>query len=578
MIVMKKISLFFLFICIIGWVLYLLTSHLESGVDPVSLLPVDTIGLVDLRNPAKSYVRYKQSRLGRQIDSISWDEVLKEIGLPEEQVVRITTWSDELRIILESPLFREIFGRRALFALLPGTDSVGSNTGPLDLRDRLLLICRPQHRASLLHFFSSFFAGHYEYTSYSFMGKAIKKYTFDNDLSVYSTVTDGLVIIALSEKPLKDSLVRSLKNMTTGGRTGLELNEEYRSLKKRTGGRDDQFIYADLKKMTEALNKGADAPENFMMNRINGGAYPVSIPFQSFVFFRQSEKSKLSYTTIIRVDREDFLESTGSLLFNPPVKNKTIQELPSDLIVYFWTNVFNFKYIWNLILHDTNGVQVEYLKNIEHWTISNTGLSKEQLLDLFGHQFSLNIAEIKTSGFFPVPRISLQIELVDRERVEDLVNTFLTGLPLRQSRIGSQDVYSVMLAGGLVQPSYAFIDDFLVIADSHEQMKQIVEDKKELLVQDPFFEKVDVGLTMPNNFVLYLKSDELIDGLKGLFAWTGTLLSINGQKTGFVSKVVIDRVILPVLDGMKMYRVKAVRGYFNESEIILESALLIENE
>ena len=327
------------------------------------------------------------------------------------------------------------------------------------------------------------------------MGKSIRKYTFDNMLSVYSSVTDGLVIIALSEKPLQDALVRSLKYMT-GSRTGLDTSEKYINLKKRAEGRDDQFFYVDLEKITAGLNENAGGLRQLMTNQANRNLLPLSFPYSRFAFYRQSEKYKFKYSAVLQYDHKNH-GPRKPLLFAPPVRNRTLQELPADLVLYFWTNVFNFNSLWNTILQTAGPQQVEILNYLEQWIMSRTGLSMDQVLDLFGHQFSLNIAEIRTSGFLPLPRVCIRLELVDPAGTEAVMKQLFDEFTIEQVMVGHHTVNSLMLAGGLMRPSYAFVDNFLVIADSQEQIIHVLEKKKKLLIRDSSFKKIDIGLNKP---------------------------------------------------------------------------------
>lgn len=571
---MKKLSSFIFFLIILCGLIYLLTSHLESDIDPVSLLPTDTIALLDLHDPGKSYKRFRKSKLGSKIDSIPWKEILMDSGLTDEQATRIVRRYHEGQAIMNSSVFRELFGRRALFALLPTPSGSMSQKGHTNIKNHVLLVCRPQHSASLLQLFSYFFTGSYEFTSYSYLGKQIRKYSFDNGLVVFSTVTDGLVLIALSEQPLKDSLVRSL-NYMTGERTGLDTERKYRNIKQRTKGSDDQFFYVDLKRLSAVLDKGTKSLEQLVTHSAQSNFFPIELPYSRFAFYRQPGKSKYRYTAVLQYNQEN-QGAQSVLLFPPPTENKYLQELPADLVFYFWTNAFDINTLWNTIILTAESQWREILIYLEQWIFANTGLSKDQFFDQFGHQFSLNFAEIRASGFIPLPRVCMRLELVDPEKTKAIVEKLVDALPLDHKMVGQHKMHSLMLADGLMRPSYAYVDNFLVIADSQEQLVQVLEKDKKLLVRDSSFKKIDIGLNKPNNVVLYYKLDHLVDAIKKLLILVGTLNSTTTPKRGIVSKAVVDTVLLPVLDDLKMYKAKSVRVFQNETEVIMESALLLK--
>jgi hypothetical protein len=86
-----------------------------------------------------------------------------------------------------------------------------------------------------------------------------------------------------------------------------------------------------------------------------------------------------------------------------------------------------------------------------------------------------------------------------------------------------------------------------------------------------------MGLLQPSNLVMFARTAGLIDGLKELVSWAGTIIAIRDEKAGARSKILVDQVIVPLLEGMKMYRAKAVRSYTAPGEVVLESVVLTEN-
>jgi hypothetical protein len=211
------------------------------------------------------------------------------------------------------------------------------------------------------------------------------------------------------------------------------------------------------------------------------------------------------------------------------------------------------------------------------WFEDHFGMKMERFLALFGHEFGFNVAEIRTSGFFPVPRICSCIELVDRDGVERILEKMISGLPLRRDKVAGVPVISIMAANGLMQPSYALLEKFLVIADSRQQIVDILRVRGRRLVEDDDFRAVDMGLLQPSNLVMFVRSAGLVDGLKEFVSWAGTMIAIRNEKVGARSKILVDQVIVPLLEGMKMYRAKAVRSYTAPGEVVIKAVVLTEN-
>ena len=125
-----------------------------------------------------------------------------------------------------------------------------------------------------------------------------------------------------------------------------------------------------------------------------------------------------------------------------------------------------------------------------------------------------------------------------------------------------------------MQPSYALLDRFLVLADSREQIEDILKSGSKRLVSDDVFQAVDMGMLQSSNMVMFARTAELIDSVKEFASWAGTIIAIRDEQAGSKSKVLLDQVILPLLDGLKMYQAKGVRSYTAPGEVVLDSVVL----
>jgi hypothetical protein len=126
-----------------------------------------------------------------------------------------------------------------------------------------------------------------------------------------------------------------------------------------------------------------------------------------------------------------------------------------------------------------------------------------------------------------------------------------------------------------MQPSYALLDRFLVMADSRKQIEDILKVSSKRLVNDELFQAVDMGMLQPSNLVVFTRTAEIIDGLKEFASWAGTMIAIRDEVAGSKRKILIDQVILPLLDGLKMFRAKGVRSYTAAGELVLDSVFLV---
>ncbi len=182
----------------------------------------------------------------------------------------------------------------------------------------------------------------------------------------------------------------------------------------------------------------------------------------------------------------------------------------------------------------------------------------------------------QSAALFPVPRLCCRVAIVDQKGIQAVLEKILAGLPVHTETVAGVPVTSIMLVGGLIQPSYAMVDGFLVIADSRQQIDAILQSGHDTLVRDAWFKKVNVGLTAPNNLVVFSRNAKMLDGLKELVSWAGTVVVFRDARAGAKSKVLPDQVVLPVPDGLQMNMATGFREFNTGSELIMESAVLRE--
>ena len=147
----NRAAAFLFFVLAAGILFYFFASGINESVDPVSLLPGKTAVLVDIKEPAKDMDKLRRSKLGKQINSINWRQILHEIGVQEEYINDSITAAREFDLLSKSYVFNELFGNRVLFGLIPFTsESSEQSFEKTSIEKMVVLIARPKHPASLV--------------------------------------------------------------------------------------------------------------------------------------------------------------------------------------------------------------------------------------------------------------------------------------------------------------------------------------------------------------------------------------------------------------------------------------------
>ena len=565
---MKRFVWLLFFLSLIGGFVYLLTFHRQQNRDPLELVPQQTMLMLDWTDAAGAARGFLQSRFGRRLASIDWPFVLDQLEvqgpLREHLQAQVTSLMD----FIEHPLFKELFSRRVVFALLPVAPAAFIDDPHKALAENLLILVTPEHERVLPGLLSLMSPVMGRDESLSYQGIPIAVFVQENGGSLYIAFIDGQLVLSPGMEMVKQSIDLSLKHLVKE-ETGFLLNSEYNKLKERGQGLDDFFLFADLTRLKPLLNMLRPQEETG-----KGRSLPEFAGSERMVFFHHSIENIQQFTSIVQFDPNQLAPFQKTIYTRKPVENDSLRNMSSNLLVYFWSNWLDLPAWWRETLARGTDDELAAAAGIATWIEKQTGMSIDQFLALFGREFGFNIPEIRTSGFFPVPSICFCIELADPDRARELLEKMISGLPLRRDKVAGIPVVSIMAGGGLMQPSYALLDNFLVLADSREQIEDILIGSSKRLAADDEFQAVDMGLLQPSNMVMFARTDELIEGLKEFASWAGTIIAIRDEQAGAKSKVLLDQVILPLLDGLKMYRAKGVRSYTAPGEVVLDSVVL----
>ena len=569
---MKRFVFLLVFFLVLGGLVHLLTHHTqEQVVDPLELVPQQAVFMLDWINVDQTVHNFFTAGFGRTLTSIDWPSVLDQLEITEQVRNHIVGQLADIKEFISRPLFRELFRKRVVCALLPIESTSLLNDPKQALAENFLLLVRPPRGWTVSRMSALPALRDTQVHVSPYQGIPITEFLLQDGGKMYAASIKQLLVLSMGQEPIKRSIDLSLSHLIRQ-KTGFAAGKTYQELKKRTQGLDDFFFYADL--------AACQAMYRVFQPKLSSGEQvemPVCSGCQRMVIFHHSHKNIEQFTSIIQFDPDQPASFQKTIATRKPVENRSLQNMPANLLVYFWSNWLDLPDWWRKIFARGSAEERAAAAGIGSWLEEQTGMKIERFFSLFGHEFGFNVAEIRTSGFFPVPRICFCIELVDRNAVKRILEKMVSGLPLRRDKVAGIPVISIMAAKGLMQPSYALLDKFLVIADSRQQIEDVLEVKGPRLVEDDDFRAVDMGLLQPSNLVMFVRTAGLINGLKEFASWAGTIIAIRDERAGARSKILVDQVIVPLLDGMKMYRAKAVRSFTAPGEVVLESVVLTKN-
>ncbi|MHB8810517.1 MAG: hypothetical protein ACYC9M_10950 [Desulfobulbaceae bacterium] len=556
---LKRIVLLFtLVVLLAGAAVYVLILREDHAGDPLDFLPGDTLALIDLRQPAAAYAQYRQSRLGQRLGAIRWGDLRRQFGASAEAAAAFQDAVDRFQAFLAGPVSRELFARRAVLALLPALPSA-TNTVSSAPWDSLVLIARPRHRPDVAELLAPLLARDSQAAMETYQGRDIRTFLLADNATLAVVASDGLLLASFSVDTVKRCLDLGLRQATAeSGR--LNSNPGYLAVRKRADGRDEQFVYGDVGRVTRLLYS--------VFSSGMGTAGPETLPdrFGHGAFFCGTEMGRLDCTAILQN------EPGGPVAAIPPAVDHTLAVAPADLLLHYSTNLFDLPRVAAELQHSPPFQDA--VGSAEEWFVGKTGRSLPDFLSLFGNRISLTVTGMRGNGFFPLPRLYGRLAVKDEERLRQALTALFAGKTQASKEVAGVRIHTLLLAGGLLQPSWIISDGFVLFADSPEQLEQSLLPPVAPLTESPRFKEVNVGLEAPNNMTTYVNYPRFLDGLQQLVAWTVTILTMMDQERGGQIKALVELVVTPVLDGMKMFAAGSSHLLLAPSELVMESALV----
>lgn len=583
---MKKTGAILAAIVVVAGVLYVLLTARMGRVTAADFLPEEVLVTMEQRDLGSLLDDFKGSRLGREVTGVNYAKIAADLGVEQQTVDRINGTRQQLGDFLSSPFFQELFGKEFTFAILPVADIETSSPDKIAAAS-FLLISKPSHGADILKLISSFFTRQLDQASSQHGKYTLTRYVLAQDLNLSVAAVEGYVIAALDEGLVRDGLDRvtaKLAGKTEGGRKTLAQNSEYMRLRQELEGAkffacvSMPVLYAQAVRLSEIL----DQPEKEEMQQ----AITQWQGWGTLAFGAWKESGQIRDKGVVLLHKEKMEPLVAKMCGVKPVENKTLSMVPADVAAYYWTNTLNMNMFWEMFVQEMQGSE-EQLKAMEEDVRKAAGMDLARILTIFGPEAAFLLQDVVTDGFIPFPNATVFLKIEKEQDLEKLFQSLFDGMSIP---VQTQDYKGVSLNHldvsfhPSLQPVYALHKGYLILACSVDMVKKIVdlqsnEGKNDgsgaRLVADKSFQQMNNGLhkalTGNNNSVSFIKFASLLQISRKLLNWGGSILSMQDPETARKSKVVIDELIFPLLDGLGMYEGSGSRSVIQDDAIILES-------
>lgn len=569
---MKKIGIVLVLVCCGLGILFFLKSRQEPAVQAADLLPADVLFYGEQHEFTEVYQDFLNSRFGKALIGLDYSAIEAELSGAEERVQETENFWKKVNTVLESPGFNEFLGKEFAAALFPAKSFSTENPAKA-LEERLLLIARPRHNAQVLQFLVSFFSKDIEQSTVQYGAHTISRYQLDKDYRLSTATVQGLVLAGFDER-----LVRKSLDFHDNRKDTLSGNKDFQRLRKNFKG-SELFAYLSL-------------PALFDQGRMIAGNLPQESREEFYTLLNQwegwggaaygawHEKGLLKDKAEILFDRSKLDSGLAKLCDVHPAENKSLAMVPADSLFYYWTNILNLRVVWEMYAAQVTDRQPDAFDVLRQELRDGGNVELEELLDMIGNEFAVIVRDVGREGI-PLPKAAAIIQLKEPQRFLGVFNKLLeeAAIPISEKKYKGQAItyWGIAPQSGL-QPAFTLIGNYLLLSNSYELVQQIVAlrtDPSKALLESPDLREVGGKLLEKNNSTTYIHIALFADALKELATWAGSMAILQGPEMAHNAEIVVNKLLLPLLDGVAMYNQYGSRSIITNDSIVLESTTIV---
>jgi hypothetical protein len=537
---------------------------------PPQLIPRRAMLVLELPDAAATGKSFLNSRFGQTLNAINWPAVLQRLKIKRSLRQSLEQNASGLMEVLTHPSFTQVFNRPLFVAQLPAFSSlIQGKQHPL--LENLLFVMKVEQGSSDTVFSDLLDIFQGRRTSENIAGITVYRIQKHRRQNIYLALVGGKIMFSFAQQPMQESITLFLRHFFKQG-NDLLLNAEYTGMEKERPEQTDVFLYANLFRLK--LHFKALLAQLSSLKKSQQYSLPWSPGVRSMAFYHSSKENLEQLKTVVRFSQDQLYPFQRYIYSTAPGLNQSFTEVPEDLLLSFWFNWLEPQLWWQTTLAHGERDELAAADRIAGWIKEKTDMSMEQFLGLFGKQFSVHVAGISTAGFFPVPRLCVSIEIMNRKEIDAFFQKIIADLPVKRTMVGGVPVVSLLAAQGMLQPSYAFFNGNLLLADSREQIEDILLRKKVPLAEGDTYQAVHTNLDVPANLHLFARTSEMITALQELASWAGTMIAVRDHKAGATSKLLIDQVISPLLESLKVYQAIGIRSTTAPDELVIDGTVL----
>ncbi len=547
---MKKI-IWIVIICVLGGVaaaVFFNTQKPQVAIEEV--LPGEVIGFVKMNNIQKAVEGLIASPFWKSIQNINYDQLMQANQTGQSPKDLLAMVDKKMSDPATKKVLEKFLGRESAIAIYPidfdVQDWVHLTQASLpiiieDVFSQVVLVTRVSSDVQLAEFVSGIFQP---------FGKDLATQTFDYKGHTIHSVVLPDVNIPIGIVRIKDLLIMSVGDkaarasvdVVTNIKPSLAKDESFQKADKAALDPADIFMYWHLNKFFAMIEAEAGDIASFAAQNTPDVQKRIESFFTTLGGFESSSLSgqwgnPVQWQSLLFFDENELdPQFASSFLSCTSVKNNTLSFTPKNVLGYGWGGCLNLDNTWEQIKTEMVNRQGDQSTSIMEAQVQNfeknIGFSiKDDVLPAFGEEFGGYLSDIETGGMFPIPKFALFIQVEDQNKAGKILDK-LTNQPFitlqKEEHAGITVHYAVSPLGEVLQPSYCFLGDYLLIAINRALIKKSIEayhDKSLSLLEDAGFKAINMGLTDKNVGAQFININKVSEKLGSIIEWSNGWVS-----------------------------------------------------
>ncbi len=544
-----------LLLCLVaGGSSYLLIVSPSPSVEITEYFPADTLAVAEWENLAQSWEGWQHRLVSEKSHRALFFKVLAQLGFQETFIEEMKKTSTFLENVTQQASFQRLFGKKVVLALLP--TSMEPSSVSSFLFGNLVVVLQFENdlapHQDLQDLFGPVQAQHVTV----YQGESLMTLVFREGYTLSYWLQPGVLICApdaaLVQRCIDQTLQRKVRT-----HSGLQLNAAYQRLRQQGQNNTDVFFYADLARLQHQL------PNLLEIDTGSGGWLP-----RHLALFHHAEAGVVRLGLIALVGEEAMAAFTARHQLPAPAdESATLQVFP-ETEFSLWTNWFKAKKLWDFGLQSSDPDISALLTSVAQQLSEATGRPGDTFFNVFGNGLGVFINKQVVPHQANRSMGCLAIEVRDQPAVLAMIKQLVANLQVITVKSEETEISSVMLAGGLLQPAYALVDNYLLLADSVELIEQARLQIRPYLDDGKMKEyRVD---GRGGNLFVFVRTGDMI---KRLMPFLTLLAKENGERTRLLppeSRLFVREFGLPLLASLRDITTSRLRGSAAGDTILLE--------